>query len=121
MILIGIEVPVQTVCKPYLKVFDELGIEPNEVGGIDGKGEKDQMSKPMYRLVDGKGRVLIPKSMREAAKAGVWGYCLSGNGGWKNYSPEGRGYRGGEISLRRQWRHMSVLHFSLCQTASDWI
>lgn len=26
------------------------------------------MSKPMYRLVDGKGRVLIPKSMREAAK-----------------------------------------------------
>ena len=25
------------------------------------------MSKPMYRLVDGKGRVLIPKSMREAA------------------------------------------------------
>ena len=28
------------------------------------------MSKPMYRLVDGKGRVLIPKSMREAAKAG---------------------------------------------------
>ena len=26
------------------------------------------MSKSMYRLVDGKGRVLIPKSMREAAK-----------------------------------------------------
>ena len=50
VILIGIEAPVQTVCKPYLKVFDELGIEP------------------MYRLVDGKGRVLIPKSMREAAK-----------------------------------------------------
>ena len=47
VILIGIEAPVQTVCKPYLKVFDELG---------------------MYRLVDGKGRVLIPKSMREAAK-----------------------------------------------------
>lgn len=23
------------------------------------------MSKPMYRLVDGKGRVLIPKSMRK--------------------------------------------------------
>ena len=31
------------------------------------------MSKPMYRLVDGKGRVLIPKSMREAAKLGVYG------------------------------------------------
>lgn len=31
VILIGIEAPVQTVCKPYLKVFDELGIEPNEV------------------------------------------------------------------------------------------
>ena len=48
------------------------------------------MSKPMYRLVDGKGRVLIPKSMREAAKLEYGGYCLSGNGGWKNYSPEGR-------------------------------
>ena len=55
------------------------------------------MSKPMYRLVDGKGRVLIPKSMREAAKLG---YCLSGNGGWKNYSSEGRGYRGGRSVSR---------------------
>ena len=42
-----------------------------------------------------KGRVLIPKSMREAAKLEYGGYCLSGNGGWKNYSPEGRDYRGG--------------------------
>ena len=44
------------------------------------------MSKPMYRLVDGKGRVLIPKSMREAAKLeyanttrncsfGIWCRC----------------------------------------------
>lgn len=26
------------------------------------------MSKPVYRLMDGKGRVLIPKAMRDAAK-----------------------------------------------------
>lgn len=26
------------------------------------------MSKPMYKLVDGKGRVLIPKVLRDAAK-----------------------------------------------------
>lgn len=26
------------------------------------------MSKPMYKLVDGKGRVLIPKALRYAAK-----------------------------------------------------
>ena len=75
----------------------------------------------MYRLVDGKGRVLIPKSMREAAKSGVWGYCLSRNGGWKNYSPEGRGYRGGRSVSGGSGRHMSVLHFSLCQIVSDWI
>lgn len=37
VILIGPEAPVQTVCKPYLKVFDELGIEPNEVGALMGK------------------------------------------------------------------------------------
>lgn len=30
--------------------------------------ELELAEKPMYRLVDGKGRVLIPKSMREAAK-----------------------------------------------------
>ena len=40
VILIGIEVPGQTVCKPHLKVFDELGIEPNEVEALMGKGEK---------------------------------------------------------------------------------
>ena len=37
VILIGIEAPVQTVCKPYLKVFDELGIEPNEVEALMGR------------------------------------------------------------------------------------
>ena len=37
VILIGPEAPVQTVCKPYLKVFDELGIEPNEVEALMGK------------------------------------------------------------------------------------
>lgn len=26
------------------------------------------MSKPIYKLLDGKGRVLIPKSLRDAAK-----------------------------------------------------
>lgn len=26
------------------------------------------MNKPIYKLVDGKGRVLIPKSLRDAAK-----------------------------------------------------
>lgn len=26
------------------------------------------MSKPIYKLVDGKGRVLIPKSLRDAAR-----------------------------------------------------
>lgn len=26
------------------------------------------MSQPMYKLVDGKGRVLIPKSLRDAAR-----------------------------------------------------
>lgn len=26
------------------------------------------MSKPMYKLVDGKGRVLLPKALRDAAK-----------------------------------------------------
>lgn len=26
------------------------------------------MSKPIYKLVDGKGRVLIPKALRDAAK-----------------------------------------------------
>lgn len=26
------------------------------------------MKKPVYRLIDGKGRVLIPKAMRDAAK-----------------------------------------------------
>ena len=35
VILIGIEAPVQTVCKPYLKVFDELGIEPNEAAKLE--------------------------------------------------------------------------------------
>ena len=50
------------------------------------------MSKPVYRLMDGKGRVLIPKAMRDAAKMDYGDIvCL----GWKNYSPEGRGYRGG--------------------------
>lgn len=28
------------------------------------------MSRPIYKLVDGKGRVLIPKNLREAAKMG---------------------------------------------------
>ena len=40
VILIGIEAPVQTVCKPYLKVFDELGIEPNEVEALMGKEKR---------------------------------------------------------------------------------
>lgn len=29
-----------TVCKPYLKVFDELGIEPNEVEALMGKEKR---------------------------------------------------------------------------------
>ena len=45
------------------------------------------MSKPMYRLVDGKGRVLIPKSMREAAKLEYGDIvCLGMAGG--DQSPE---------------------------------
>lgn len=28
------------------------------------------MSRPIYKLVDGKGRVLIPKNLRDAAKMG---------------------------------------------------
>ena len=40
VILIGIVAPVQTVCKPYLKVFDELGIEPNEVEALMGKEKR---------------------------------------------------------------------------------
>lgn len=28
------------------------------------------MSKPIYKLVDGKGRILIPKNLRDAAKMG---------------------------------------------------
>lgn len=42
VILIGTEAPVQTVCKPYLKVFDELGIEPNEVEALIGKERRDR-------------------------------------------------------------------------------
>ena len=38
--VILIEAPVQTVCKPYLKVFDELGIEPNEVEALMGKEKR---------------------------------------------------------------------------------
>ena len=75
------------------------------------------MSKPMYRLVDGKGRVLIPKSMREAAKLEYGDIVCLGMAGGKITVRLSRW----EISLRRQWRHMSVLHFSLCRTASDWI
>ena len=37
VILIGTKTPVQMVCKPYLKVFDELGIEPNEVEALMGR------------------------------------------------------------------------------------
>ena len=37
------------------------------------------MSKPMYRLVDGKGRVLIPKSMRELEYGDI--VCLGMAGG----------------------------------------
>ena len=77
------------------------------------------MSKPMYRLVDGKGRVLIPKSMREAAKLEYGDIVCLGMAGGK-ITVRKRLSRW-EISLRRQWRHMSVLHFSLCRTASDWI
>lgn len=40
VILIGIEDPVQTVCEPYLKVFDELGIELNEVEALMGKEKR---------------------------------------------------------------------------------
>ena len=60
-----------------------------------GKEKKDQMSKPMYRLVDGKGRVLIPKSMREAAKLEYGGYWFVWEWRVEKFSPEGRGYRSG--------------------------
>lgn len=36
------------------------------------------MSKPMYRLDDGKGTCLDSKIYEGSGKAGVWGYCLSG-------------------------------------------
>ena len=78
------------------------------------------MSKPMYRLVDGKGRVLIPKSMREAAKLEYGDIVCLGMAGGKITVRKVEVIEV-EISLRRQWRHMSVLHFSLCQIASDWI
>lgn len=37
------------------------------------------MNKPIYKLIDGKGRVLIPKSLRDAAGMGYGGRtaCLT--------------------------------------------
>ena len=49
------------------------------------------MSKPMYRLVDGKGRVLIPKSMREAAKLEYGDIVCLGMAGGKSKRREGEG------------------------------
>lgn len=41
VILVGIQSPVETVRKPLLDVFEELGIEPKEVEALmRGKGEK---------------------------------------------------------------------------------
>nr|WP_288232998.1 AbrB family transcriptional regulator [uncultured Anaerostipes sp.] len=51
------------------------------------------MSKPMYRLVDGKGRVLIPKSMREAAKLEYGDIVCLGMAGGENTVREGEGNR----------------------------
>ena len=58
------------------------------------------MSKPMYRLVDGKGRVLIPKSMREAAKLEYGDIVCLGMAGGKIELPEGGGM-GGKLQSGR--------------------
>ena len=37
VILIGPNDPVRMVCRPLMEVFDELGIEPNEVEALMGR------------------------------------------------------------------------------------
>ena len=60
------------------------------------------MSKPMYRLVDGKGRVLIPKSMREAAKLEYGDIVCLGMAGGKmarnNFNPDSFVFLGAQIN-----------------------
>lgn len=41
------------------------------------------MSRPIYKLVDGKGRVLIPKNLRDAAKMGYGDIVRMGLAGGK--------------------------------------
>ena len=67
VILIGRESPLITARKPLMEVFDALGIEPNEVEALM-RGGRRYMGRPIYKLLDSKGRVLIPKAMRDAAK-----------------------------------------------------
>lgn len=67
VLLIGTAEPLRAANKPLLDLFTSIGIEPEEVAEALEKGGFFQMSQPMYKLVDGKGRVLIPKNLRDAA------------------------------------------------------
>ena len=92
------------------------------------------MNKPIYKLIDGKGRVLIPKSLRDAAGMGYGDIVRLGlsdgrvtirkgdivEGGGYGPGPAGL-FQGREaISPRRRWKPMSVPRLSPCRTAPGW-
>lgn len=76
-------------------------------------------NKPIYKLVDGKGRVLIPKSLRDAAKLEYGDIVRLGLMDGKVTVRKVDVVEAGDQS-RRRWKPMCVLLSNRCQMQSGW-
>ena len=77
------------------------------------------MSKPIYKLVDSKGRVLIPKALRETAHMEYGDIVRIGLSSGRITVTRWTLWRLA-ISHRKQWKPMCVRQLKRCRTANVW-